>query len=432
MKALTLINCLFFLVFSSQAQIETMGGKSDKKCYEKSLARKGQRFADFECGKTVGVLDCNDKLELDEGSGMILTKGTGKPFNGTCETCHSNGLLEHKITFVNGREEGIDTTNYESGCLMVVRQHIGGKEHGKWTYFYDSTGYTAWEMNYALGEKNGQQIYFSPKGDTTLWENYKNGILHGPKKTYNKRTKKLEKEAFYVNGLLEGAFIVYNEDGKIIQKLNYKQGKKNGVCSYYYDDGVLLRTENWEMDAKNGEFKSFFYNQTIESIENYKKASGKPEQYVSADIYTCANRDVTNQVLRMITDKKPSTAIIEAQGENVTLNAVKRVLQEDEPTLKGKKLIKGINEPIKNGKEGFIVIHVTALETLTKNEVREGWFEERFSNGKIKRRALYKKDVLLEEHVFNAQGKEIKTFGGQSTSGSEDDEMPTNGKKKKK
>ena len=415
----------------SQAQIEQLAGKSDKKCYEKSLARKGQRFADFECGKTVGVVDCNDKLELDEGSGMILTKGTGRPFNGTCETCHPNGLMEHKITFVNGREEGVDTTHYESGCLMVVRHHIGGKEHGTWTYYYDSTGYMAWEMSYNLGEKNGQHIFFGPKGDTTLLENYKNGVLHGPKKSYNKRTKKLEKEAYYVNGLLEGNYIVYNEEGIIIQKLSYKQGKKNGVCSYYYDDGVLLRTENWEMDAKNGEFKSFFYNQTIESIENYKKSTGKPEQYISADMYTCANRDVTSQVLRMLSEKKSANAIAEALGDQVSIASVKRVVQNEESTLKGKKLNKGINEPIKMGKEGFLVIHVTALETLTKTETKEGWFEERFSNGQLKRRALYKKDVLIEEHVFNEQGKEIKTFGGESTKGNEDDEIPTKGKKKK-
>ena len=52
-----------------------MGGKSDKKCYEKSLARKGQRFADFECGKTVGV-----RFTLsDSGSvnSIVITRSSG-------------------------------------------------------------------------------------------------------------------------------------------------------------------------------------------------------------------------------------------------------------------------------------------------------------------------------------------------------------------
>ena len=307
-----------------------------KNCYEKSLARKGQRFADIECGKVFGVIDCNDKLEIDEPTGMVLVKSTGRPYSGACETCHMNGIMEHRITFVNGLEEGTDTTTYESGCTMVVRSHVQGKENGKWIYYYDSTGREAWEMNYLMGEKHGIQLFYGPKGDTTLVENYKNGLLHGTKKTYFKKLGTIEKEVNYQNGLLHGPYIVYSKEGKVLQKLNYKNGKKEGVWTYYYDDGTLLRTENWSDDQKNGQFKTLFYQGTIQTIENYKKG------------------------------------------------------------------------------------------------VREGWFEERYPDQKMKRQALYKKDVLVEEHVFDEQGKETYTFGAQPKTGNEDDEMPTKGKKGKK
>ncbi len=69
---------------------------------------------------------------------------------------------------------------------------------------------------------------------------------------------------------------------------------------------------------------------------------------------------------------------------------------------------------------------------MYKNGQKDGRFEDRFYDKKLKRWAIYKKDVLIEEHVFDEQGKEIKTFGGAPSSGKEDDAMPTSKKEKKK
>lgn len=333
------LKLIFLLVFAGICLPSVAQVKIQKKnCYDRldSLNRnRKSRYVDFDCGKMAGVVDCNEKLELDPGTGMLLTQNFGSPFTGTCETCHRNGILEHRITFLNGREQGTDTTYYETGCTMVIRNHIEGKEHGQWTYFFDSLGRVAWEMNYNMGEKHGIQVFFNKKGDTISLETYKNGILDGPKKSYFKDSSKVEKASYYSKGLLNGPFIVYNRAGKEIQKLNYKNGQKDGTFSYYYDDGVLLRTENWSKGVKNGSFKTLYYEGTVQVIENYK------------------------------------------------------------------------------------------------NGLREGWFEERFPDQKMKRQALYKKDVLIEEHVFNEQGEEIKSFG-TPTNKKEDDEIPTGKSKKEK
>lgn len=245
-----------------------------KNCYDKAKNNKGQRFADWECGKLAGVVDCNEKLTYDEDSKTILSGNMGTPFTGTCETCHMNGLLERRISFVNGKENGIDTTFYKSGCPQVVRNHIAGAESGQWFYFYDSTNRVAWEMNYNLGLKHGKQLYLTKDGDTTRIEHYSNGNLNGVKKSYYPKSK-IEKEINYVNGLMDGPFKSYNMDGKLVQELNYKQGKKHGELKYYYNDGTLLSTEHWSMDVKDGEFKTFYYQGFVQSMENYKK--GVPE-----------------------------------------------------------------------------------------------------------------------------------------------------------
>ena len=321
----------FALIFSAFAQVEVKKAN----CYDKSNTQNGKRFAEWECGKLAGVVDCNEKLTYDEDSKLILSGTMGKPFSGTCETCHMNGLLERRVTFVEGKEHGTDSTNYKSGCLQVVRNHFQGQENGSWVYYYDSTMMVAWEMNYSYGQKHGKQIWLTRTGDTSRIEFYNNGLLHGTKKLYFSKSR-IEKEITYVNGLMEGPFKAYNIKGILLEELMYKQGKKNGECKYYYDDGKLLKTEKWTMDVKDGEFTTFFYQGHLQSLETYKKG------------------------------------------------------------------------------------------------VSEGWFEERWPDDKPKRKALYKKGIVIEEYKYDEQGTEIYAFGGEASKNKEDDDLPGAKKKKKK
>lgn len=247
-----------------------------------------RRYSEWECGKLVGVVDCGTQLNYDEEHDLVIRTsdnnvdltGVGKPFTGKCETCHLNGTLERRVNFVNGKEHGTDTTTYESGCPQVVRTHINGVESGTWQYFYDSTNFLAWEINYYLGLKQGKTIYLAPDGDTTLLEHYKEGQLDGKKITYYDDSK-VKREANYKAGSLNGKFITYSEKGIIQEELNYKNGKKDGENKYYYDDGVLLQTENWSNGIKDGDFKVFFYEGAVQISEHYKngKRDGTFEEF---------------------------------------------------------------------------------------------------------------------------------------------------------
>jgi antitoxin component YwqK of YwqJK toxin-antitoxin module len=426
----------FLLTFTAFSQPTIPIVKKDS-CYKQADARKKQRFPEWECGKIAGVIDCNEKLELDEGSNTVITASGKQPFSGTCETCHRNGLLERRVTFVNGKQNGIDTTKYETGCPMVIRSHIQGVENGRWTYFYDSLGTVAWEQNYVMGQKHGPQVYYSRKekasmGDTVKFETYTNGVLNGPKITYDAKGKR-QKMATYVNGLLEGPFLIYNPKGLIIEELNYKEGKKNGVFKYYYDDGKLLRTENWAMDAKNGEFKTFYYDQTLQTLETYKKSpNNDPQKRIDGEIYECPTKKMAEEVFGMLNKNMTAKQIKEQLGEEATVNIItgKAINPDQTPYLEGKKLGSGVNKPYESNKK-YYVVKVNRVTTIAQPEIREGWFEEYYPDHKPKRRALYRKDVLVEEHVFDEYGKETKTFGGEAKTGDEDDAVPTGGKKKK-
>ncbi len=264
MKLLTTLLFLF-VSYLFYGQIE----KREKKCYEGSI-KNGQKYIEWQCGKTPGVVDCNAKIEFDERSKTFVSASGGKPYTGKCETCYENGMRERFITFLNGKENGTDTTKYISGCPMVVRTHVEGFENGKWTYYYDSTNITAWEMNYLVGQKHGKFVYFNPIGDSTLFENYAYDQLNGEKRIFYS-TGKIKRSIHYTKGNMDGSFISYNKEGKITEKLTYKNGKKDGMLSYYYDDGTLLKTEYWLNDIKNGPFTSYYYQGFVQTLENYKK-----------------------------------------------------------------------------------------------------------------------------------------------------------------
>ena len=358
-----LIISLFFtwLICSwSYTQIGVGAAKQRRMCFEKSTDRMGQRFVDWECGQNPQVVDCNERLESNPGSSLVIHRKSGQLFTGTCETCHQNGIKERIVSFNEGRVHGVDTTYYPSGCPQVVRSHIDGVEHGTWTYYNDSSGLEAWKMNFQQGEKHGQSIYYSHymvgtnelkikvgnseqkisyglyDRDTLRIENHSNGKLHGTRKEYYPGSK-IMKEVGYKNGVMHGPFIYYDKDGNILQELNYQDGKKHGQWKYYYDNGQLLRVENWDKDIKSGEFKVFYIQGHIQKKEEYDNRGRK-----------------------------------------------------------------------------------------------HGWFEERYPDDKVKRRSLYRRDELIEDHEFDTYGNEIRTVGETVAKGDEDDAMPTKKDKKKK
>lgn len=342
------------LLFTVLAFCSTINGQIDVKknaakdsCYF-NYNKNGEkvdnpRFTEWQCGKVVGVVNCNEMLEYDQEANIVLlankdlvnSAGGGKPFTGSCESCFFNGKIERRVHFVDGKEHGMDTTYYKSGCPMVVRSHVNGIENGSWFYMYDSTQYLAWEMNYLNGEKHGKQLYLSKNGDTTKLIHYQNGILHGLKQTYYKDGS-IKKRLNYNLGIFDGEFLLYNREGVVIQKLIYKEGKKDQEAAYFYDNGAPLRTENWKFGVKNGSFKVFYIQGKVQSSENYKKG------------------------------------------------------------------------------------------------LKQGEFLSYYPDGKLKRSAIFDKDVLLEEHRYDEQGRETYTFGVPDSDGDEDDQVPDGKKKRKK
>ena len=287
---------LVALIVCGFAYSQDFGISKKDSCYfrydqngKRMITQDDFRYAEWECGKLAGVIDCHQELSYEEGSNTVIRissdntnlHGVGKPFTGMCESCHMNGVLERRVNFVDGKEHGLDTTYYTTGCIQVIRSIKNGQDDGTWYYHYDSTAILAWEMNFLLGEKHGKHIYFTEDADTTKWENYKYGKLDGVKRVYYSDSSKIRKVINYKDGYFDGKFVVYNRETVIVEDLEYKMGKKHKECKYYYDDGTLMKIENWNEGLRNGEFKSLYYEQIVMTLESYKDdvAHGLWEEY---------------------------------------------------------------------------------------------------------------------------------------------------------
>ena len=168
---------VFGIFASSFSQIGPVKKKNNS-CTEKGeQRRKNIKYAEWECGKKAGTVDCNEKLSYNQDNNTFLAGMDGTPYNGKCETCHNNGLIERTVSFVNGKEDGIDTTTYQTGCIQVIRAHIQGVRNGQWIYYYDSTAQMAWEMNYFIGQQHGKSIFFTKITITVYYMVYKKHII---------------------------------------------------------------------------------------------------------------------------------------------------------------------------------------------------------------------------------------------------------------
>jgi antitoxin component YwqK of YwqJK toxin-antitoxin module len=219
------------------------------------------------------VKNCNELVAYDEYSNTYFSrKMTSEVFNGECVSCYRNGVVESQIKIVNGKQDSIGMSYYESGCPQSKMSFILGIMDGPTTFYYDSTGKKESEQNFNMGKKEGKFITFqnNDKNDTIKLETYKNDKLDGVKKDFFENGK-LERIIYCKEGLPDGNQKQFNEEGKVIVDINYKEGKNHGTWTYYFDDGKIANIQNWNKGVKNGEFKTMDNKGLILKQEFFKK-----------------------------------------------------------------------------------------------------------------------------------------------------------------
>lgn len=186
---------------------------------------------------------------------------------GVWKKYYQNQRIRYQGQFENGKEVGvfkyysaassefpivIKTFNENSSEALVQyftlkglpesEGKINGKKRiGEWTYYHKDGTTQMLEENYIDGVLNGVFKIFYEDGKLTKLVHFKDGKLHGNSKKYSPKSILIE-DVNYVNGELHGHASFYEDNGNLKQKGLYEEDLKVGVWEFF-EDGKLSESK---------------------------------------------------------------------------------------------------------------------------------------------------------------------------------------------
>ena len=131
--------------------------------------------------------------------------------------------------YSNDLLDGTSTEYFKEGIPDIVEkttEYKHGKRHGK-TIKYTSTGQIIFQMNFIEGVLNGLFEVYNEDGLITTKDTYKDGVRHGNCDWFIHKPIKLILYSYYQNGKRDGASTLYNlSDNKIILQTNWINGEQ--------------------------------------------------------------------------------------------------------------------------------------------------------------------------------------------------------------
>ncbi len=168
--------------------------------------------------------------------------------DGYWEFFHENGQLKSKGNFQNGWAIG-DWEEYSLNGRLIKKSNFKDKKaNGEWKYWHSNGQLMKIEMHNDSSslliqayDKDGTHKVID--GDGEFIEPYPSDTLKSFLGTYK-------------DGILNGRYVKYFENGKIEEQGQYKNGKAEGewIHYYFYYDKSLIR------NYRNGEAHGYFYN----------------------------------------------------------------------------------------------------------------------------------------------------------------------------
>ena len=141
---------------------------------------------------------------------------------------------------------------FENEQLMAEGRYKEMKKDSLWIN-YNSQGFIISREIYALDKLNGLRVtyYLEGQGEDEekmlTIENYKDSLLDGSFESFFMKGN-IEKQGNYIKGNKEGIWLIYNPDGQLASKANYKNDVLHGWSYAYNSKGVELK----KLMFKNG------------------------------------------------------------------------------------------------------------------------------------------------------------------------------------
>lgn len=165
-----------------------------------------------------------ESSKIEKNDAFLIEAVPGSNYQHALKKGSDGALLEEGITDAKGLKSGVWVMYQgEGGYPAKIASYVKGVYNGPY-FEFDSFGRMALRATYKNNKLHGTVVKFL-NGELAQESNYKDGILDGVYKEYN-RQGGIQKEINYKNGKLDGPFRYYDENGKVNLQYMYKDGKQ--------------------------------------------------------------------------------------------------------------------------------------------------------------------------------------------------------------
>lgn len=169
-----------------------------------------------------------------------------------------------------GKKQGHWIKKYPNGNIMYDGYFVNDKPSGEFKRYYEEKPLKSVLVFSKDGTEAVATLYY-PNGLVASTGKYVNQLKEGKWRFFSRMANEiLISEAEFSRDKKNGLVAKYFQDGKVAEKLIYKNDLKNGECVKYYPDGTLTLRTNYTNGKLNGKFEAFFENGRPEILGQYK------------------------------------------------------------------------------------------------------------------------------------------------------------------
>lgn len=209
--------------------------------------------------------------KISENSNFKYNKGT---LNNYYDNGNKFGELEISDSFFNRIEKFFNKETSELTKTIWYKDNLEYKrayENGYQKYYYSNKGLIINEEGFV--KKNLEQglwkRYWNEDGKLKEIINFKDGKPHGERKNYWKNGN-LKSSAYWDSGLQSGKGFFYYENGNL-EESNYRFNEKlHGVYKAYYPDKTLKTHCNYWNNHPLDTCRNYYPNGNLKKLELYK------------------------------------------------------------------------------------------------------------------------------------------------------------------
>ncbi len=234
--------------------------------------------------------DNNGVMTVYGPNGMILTRGSYENGvrTGPWKWYYTNGKLSEEATYVNGEMDGLNTEYHSNGKLKYTNTFSEGTQQGEFKIYHEN-GKVKLEGTLLDGDRHGKATSYTPDGSVMLIRMYNQGVIEsysylgtdGKAVNFIPFTKEADTMVTYhkngkpalrckrINGMLEGPYMSYYENGQMFENENFMYDENHGRSINYYMDGKVMADVMYDKGEKVGIEKLYFPNGKIHSEQQF-------------------------------------------------------------------------------------------------------------------------------------------------------------------